>query len=257
MQVKPEPPTLNDRLDGQVAVVTGGGRGIGRAICIALARQGATVVIAEKDQCAAEATSGLLGDGRGSAVETDVSSEESVLRLYASVEARYGALDVLVNNAGVFSATPIQDITVAEWDKVQSVNLRGTFLMSREALRLMAPHRCGRIINIASLSAKTGGLAAGAHYAASKAGVVALTKALAMQAAPHGITVNAIAPGIIETDLTRAWDESTRSSLRERIPLHTFGQPEDIAEMVAFLASDRGRHITGEIIDINGGILMD
>ena len=129
--------------------------------------------------------------------------------------------------------------------------------MSREALRVMREQRSGRIINIASMSAKTGGIAAGAHYSASKAGVVCFTKSLAMQAAPYDICVNAITPGLIETDLTRAWGPETNAKLTEKIPLKKFGQPQDVAETVAFLASQRGRYITGEIIDINGGIWMD
>lgn len=249
---------LNDRLDGQVAVVTGGGRGIGRAVCAALACRGACVAIADKDPASAEAVAVLIADATaGFAIEVDVASEDSILAMYAAVETRCGVPDILVNNAGIFSGSRIADITADEWDRVMSVNLRGTFLMSREALRVMVPRKRGRIINMASLAGKTGGAAAGAHYAASKAAVMSLTKSLAVQAAPHGITVNAVAPGVIETDLTRAWDEETRAGLLGRIPLQTLGQPEDIAEMVVFLASEKGRYITGEIIDINGGILMD
>jgi len=248
---------LDDRLDDQIAIVTGGGKGIGQAIGVTLAEKGATVVVADMDLEAAEQTASMAGDGRGYAVETDVSSEASIDKLYSFVTERFGRIDILVNNAGIFRATPILDITCPEWDMVMTVNLRGTFLMSREALRMMKSQRSGRIISIASVSAKTGGVAAGAHYSASKAAVVCFTKSLALQAAPYGIRVNAIAPGLIDTDLTRAWGQETNARLTETIPLKEFGQPRDVAEMVAFLASERARYITGEIIDINGGMLND
>jgi 3-oxoacyl-[acyl-carrier protein] reductase len=256
MKNKKLSPLLDDCINGQIAIVTGGGKGIGQAICVTLAAKGAIIIIADKDVKAAAETAAECG-GKSCAIELDVASEESILKLYAAVKERFGRLDILVNNAGIFKATPILDTAVAEWDMIQSVNLRGTFLMSREALRVMREQRSGRIINIASMSAKTGGIAAGAHYSASKAGVVCFTKSLAMQAAPYDICVNAITPGLIETDLTRAWGPEANAKLTEKIPLKKFGQPQDVAETVAFLASQRGRYITGEIIDINGGIWMD
>lgn len=248
---------LEDNLNNKIAIVTGGGRGIGKAICITLAEKGAKVVVADKDVKSAEETAKSLCSERGCGVEVDVSSEESILKLYAYIKEHFGRVDILVNNAGISKTTPIFDMTAAEWDMILAVNLRGAFLMGREALRLMKAQQSGRIINIASLSAKTGGIAAGAHYSASKAGLVCFTKSLALQSAEFGICVNAITPGFIETDLTRAWGKEKNASLIEKIPLKKFGQPQDVAEVVAFLASQRGRYITGEIIDVNGGIWMD
>ncbi len=249
---------LDDYINGQIAIVTGGGKGIGQAICVTLSEKGAFVIIADKDLKAADETASMIGGkGKSCAIELDVASEESIHKLYALVKKRFGRLDILVNNAGIFKATPILETTAAEWDIIQAVNLRGAFLMSREALRMMQAQRSGRVINIASMSAKTGGIAAGAHYSASKAGLVCFTKSLAIQAAPYDICVNGITPGLIETDLTRAWGAEANAKLTEKIPLKKFGQPQDVAETVAFLASQRGRYITGEIIDINGGIWMD
>jgi 3-oxoacyl-[acyl-carrier protein] reductase len=247
---------LDDRIDDKIAIVTGGGKGIGKAICLTLAEKGATIVVADKDVASAKEIASV-GSNQSIGVEVDVSIEESILKLYAYIKEQFGRVDILVNNAGIFKATPILDISAAEWDLIQAVNLRGAFLMGREALRLMKSQQGGRIINIASMSAKTGGIAAGAHYSASKAGLVCFTKSLAMQSAEFGICVNAITPGLIETDLTKAWGQETNARLTERIPLKKFGQAQDVAEMVAFLASARGRYITGEIIDINGGIWMD
>jgi 3-oxoacyl-[acyl-carrier protein] reductase len=257
MKTKILNPLLNDCINGQVAIVTGGGKGIGQAICVTLSGKGAIVIIADKDVKAADETAAMISDGQSCAIELDVASEESILKLYALVKERFGRLDILVNNAGIFKATPILEITTVEWDIIQAINLRGAFLMSREALRMMQTQHSGRIINIASLSAKTGGIAAGAHYSASKAGLVCFTKSLAMQAAPYDICVNGITPGFIETALTQAWGDEVNAKLTERIPLKKFGQPQDVAETVAFLASQRGRYITGEIIDVNGGLWMD
>ena len=168
-----------------------------------------------------------------------------------------GRVDILVNNAGICPTTAIVDIRAAEWDRVLAVNLRGTFLMSREAFRLMKERHAGKIVSIASAAAKSGGLTAGAHYAASKAGVVAFTKSLALAGAPFKVNVNAVCPGPIATDMTEAWGADTNRAFAEKIPWKEYGQPQDIAEAVAFLASDRARYITGEVLDVNGGLIMD
>ncbi|MHC4250694.1 MAG: SDR family NAD(P)-dependent oxidoreductase [Planctomycetota bacterium] len=251
--------STGSELEGRTAIVTGGAQGIGRAICRRLAEEGADVVVADLNEpCARETVEIVEGLGRRSAfVATDVSSEESVKALYAKVLGEFGTVDVLVNNAGLCRMVPILDIEVEEWDRILAVNLRGTFLMSREAFRIMKEVGRGRIVSIASAAAKIGGLAAGAHYSASKAGVICFTKSLALQAAPYKINVNAVCPGPIATEMTDAWGEETNTAFAAKIPWQEYGRPEDIANAVAFLASDRARYMTGEIVDVNGGLVMD
>jgi 3-oxoacyl-[acyl-carrier protein] reductase len=248
---------MSNEFAGQVVVVTGGARGIGKAVAQTFADRGASVVIADSDVAAMQEIAGNLKDSRGVAVQTDVSSESSVMKLYALIREGFGRVDVVVNNAGIFKVTPIFDITADEWDKIMAVNLRGTFLMCREALRLMKEQKSGKIINIASTAGKTGGANAGAHYAASKAAIICFTKSLALQAAPYKINVNAVSPGPTETDLTAAWGDTTNAALAEKIPWKEFAKPQDIADAVVFLASAKARYITGEILDVNGGMVMD
>ena len=242
-----------------VAVVTGAARGIGKAICLALARDGADVVVSDIDLAAAQATAESVSacGRRGMARRTDVASEEQIVALIGDTARAHGGVDILVNNAGVIALCPILELSAAQWDRTMTINLRGTFLASREALRVMCAQGHGKIISISSLSAKIGGYAAPADYSASKAGIITLTKSLALAGAAHGVNVNAVAPGPIDTDLTRAWGNQVNEDFAANIPFKRYGTPEEVADAVAFLASDRARYITGEIIDVNGGFYMD
>lgn len=250
---------MTKELSEQVAVVTGGGRGIGRAIAEQLAREGARVVIGDLDIEAARETASAIAaaGGQATALALNVAEEDQVKGFYDKVTAQCGRLDILVNNAGICRMIPILDIEVAEWDRILAVNLRGTFLMSREAFRIMKERKSGKIVSIASAAAKIGGLAAGAHYSASKAGVICFTKSLALQAAPFKINVNAVSPGPAATEMTDAWGDEVNAAFAAKIPLQEYGQPEDIAEAVCFLVSPRAKYITGEILDVNGGLVMD
>jgi NAD(P)-dependent dehydrogenase (short-subunit alcohol dehydrogenase family) len=251
-------PIRGQGLKDSVAIATSGAHGIGRAICQALARDGASLIIGDLDLNGACSTASLLASQPALAVRTDVASEQSVKELYAQVMERFGRVDILVNNAGLCKMVPILDISVEEWDRIMAVNLRGTFLMSREAFRIMKEKGKGRIISIASAAAKIGGLAAGARYSASKAGVICFTKSLALQAAPFHINVNAVCPGPTKTQMTDEWGDAVNRDFAGKIPWKEYAQLEDdVAEAVAFLASEHARDITGEILDVNGGLVMD
>lgn len=247
------------RLEGQVAIVTGGARGIGAAIGRALAQEGARVALADVDLAAAQRTAAELPPpgGPGWALAVDVADREAVQAMVSQVQAEFGRVDILVNNAGICPLTPFEEIEEAEWDRVLAVNLKGAFLCSQAVVGLMKERGYGRIINISSVAGKMGGVMVGAHYAASKAGLLALTWCLARAYAPYGITVNAIAPATVDTDMTRAWPEEVRQNLAQSIPLGRLGRPEEVAAAAVFLASEEAGFITGEVLDVNGGFLMD
>lgn len=244
------------RLDDRVAIVTGGARGIGAAICRAFAHEGAQVVIADVDLTTeGQAAEPSLPDGL--AIEVDVADSKMVEAMVARVRATLGPVDILVNNAGVCPLADFEEIGEAEWDRVLAVNLKGAFLCSRAVVGGMRKRGWGRIINISSVAGKMGGVMVGAHYAASKAGLLALTWCLARTYASDGITANAIAPATVATGLTRSWSHEKRSRLIESIPLGRLGQPEDVAAAAVYLASDAASYVTGEVLDVNGGFLMD
>ena len=242
-----------------VAVVTGAARGIGRAICLALARDGADVVVADIDLAAAEATAELVTatGRRGQGRRTDVAAEEQIVALIGDVAREHDGIDILVNNAGIIAMCPLLELSAEQWDRTMTINLRGTFLTSREALKVMCAQGHGKIVSIASLAAKIGGYVAPADYAASKAGIITLTKSMALAAAARGVNVNAVAPGPVDTDLTRAWGDEMNQNFAANIPFKRYATAEEVADAVAFLASDRARYITGEILDVNGGFHMD
>jgi 3-oxoacyl-[acyl-carrier protein] reductase len=242
------------RLQDRIAIVTGGARGIGRAIGNAFAAEGAQVVLSDIDTKVVEAAAHAIG---ALAVPTNVVDEDSVHAMVKQVMERYGRVDILVNNAGICPLTPFASIGRAEWDRVMAINLTGAFLCSQTVLPHMTPKRYGRIINISSVAGKMGGVTVGVHYAASKAGLLGLTWSLAKLCAPFGITANAIAPVTVETDLTREWPKDVMEQMRKSIPLGRLARVEDVAAAAVFIASEEAGFITGEVLDVNGGFLMD
>ena len=243
-------------LKDRTAIVTGGGQGIGRAICGIFAEEGAAIVAVDiNESCAEETARQLNRAGHAArAVQADISVAAEISALADGVVEEFGRVDILVNNAGLALFRSVEACTEEEWDRVMAVNLKGPFLLSKALLPTMIAQRSGAVINLASVAGKTGGVVSGAPYSVSKAGIECLTKSLARELAPHGVRVNAIAPGIIDTALTAHHDPA----FVDAIPLGgSKGEPRDVAEAALFLASDRSRHITGEILDVNGGLLMD
>lgn len=241
-------------LAGRTAFVTGAGRGLGRAISQRLAALGARMVLTDIDADALDSAARSIGDQGGEVAPyvLDVSDGAAVQSAFAQM----GPIEVVVNNAGICPLTAPDEISEAEWDRVLAVNLKGAFLCIQSALPGLQTAGWGRVVNIASLAGQMGGIAVGVHYAASKAGLLGLTKSFARLLAPHGVTVNAIAPGTLETELTARWPEEVRRDLCAKIPLGRFIQPEDVAELVAFLCSPAADVITGATFDVNAGLLM-
>lgn len=245
-------------LEGRTALVTGAGRGLGRAIATELARQGAVLFVNDLTEDALAGTVEEIDSDGGTAhpIAADIGAEESVADLFAAVDASSRGLDILINNAGVIRNQTIFETSLEDWDAVMRVNLTGTFLCAGEAMRRMREGGFGRIVQISSIVAHRGALHGHVHYGATKSGLLGFTKSLARTAAPYGITVNAVAPGLIGTDLlytTHGTAEVDR--LCEDIPLG-LGRPEDVALAVAFLCGPGGRYITGATLDVNGGMLM-
>ena len=246
---------MSDSLAGRTALVTGAARGIGLAIARSLVGRGANVALLDLDSLALEEAARLVGKDALS-IKADVSRPDDALLAVETTVAHFGGLNILVNNAGICPLTPPDEITEAEWDHVQAVNLKGAFLCIQAAMPVLRECGWGRVINIASLAGEMGGIAVGVHYAASKAGILGLTKSFARHLAPYGVTVNAVAPGTAETDLTAAWPEQIRQDLKAKIPLGRFIRPEEVADTVAFLCSTAADAITGATIDLNAGLLM-
>jgi 3-oxoacyl-[acyl-carrier protein] reductase len=242
---------------GQVALVTGGARGIGRSIAERLAAGGADIVVADIALDAAEETAGELAKTgvRAIASAADVADGESVASLIKESVEEMGRLDILVNNAGITRDGLVMRMKDEDWDSVLAINLKSVFLCSKEAVKVMAKQRYGRIVNIASVVAFMGNPGQ-ANYSASKAGMVGLTKTVAREYASRGITANAVAPGFIVTAMTDALPENVKEEMLRAIPLGKFGTPGDVAEAVAFLASTNASYITGQAIHVNGGMYM-
>lgn len=254
------------KLRDKVAIITGGGRGIGEAIGIAFAKEGAHVVVTDVDLNTAKSVSEKIRaiGPKALAVKADVSKREEVVRLMEEALREFKRIDILVNNAGISpkkEGNPILtwEIQQEEWDMVFGVNLKGTLFCCQEALKYMLPKRVGVIVNISSLAGKAPSepMPTGAHYNASKAGIINLTQKLARELASYGIRVNAIAPGRIATPLAKLASKEINQTMLERTPLGRFGTPEEIADLVLFLSSEASGYITGETININGGWFMD
>jgi NAD(P)-dependent dehydrogenase (short-subunit alcohol dehydrogenase family) len=250
------------RLDDQVAIVTGSGskRGIGRTIALALAKQGAIVVVADLNWDGIQETVNAITEagGRALGVELDVTSKESNEAMVEKVLQTYGRIDILVNNAGISQKVTVEDMQLEDMVRIFNVNMFGLFLCTQAVLGQMKKQKYGRIINVSSVSAKRGGgIFGGAHYSASKAAVLGFSKNLAREVALDGITVNCVAPGLIDTDIWKSLPEEQAKEVIAGIPMGRPGQTEEIAAAIVFLASKEASYITGEEIDINGGSHMD
>lgn len=246
------------RLEGKVALVTGASRGIGREIAFELAREGASVAVnyAGSEGKALEVVEEIKAMGRDAfAIQADVSNSESVNGMAKETIERFGKIDILVNNAGITKDNLLMRMKESEWDDVININLKGVFLCTKAVTRQMMKQRSGRIINISSIVGVSGNPGQ-ANYVAAKSGVIGLTKTTAKELSSRGITVNAVAPGFITTDMTDKLNEDVKTEMLKQIPLSRFGEPKDIARTVVFLASEDSAYMTGQTLHVDGGMVM-
>ncbi|MFH1922289.1 MAG: 3-oxoacyl-ACP reductase family protein [Planctomycetota bacterium] len=249
------------QLNGKVALVTGGSRGLGRAVCLGLAAEGVKVAVNyRRDASKAEAVVAEIESNYGveaMIVEGDVAKEADVLRMFRLAEERFSRVDILINNAAVCPTCQVKDLTLDEWTRTLQVNLTGTFLACREMIRrLLAAGRTGRIVNVSSAAAFLGSTTGHAPYDASKGGMVSLTVSLAREVAPNGIAVNAVAPGMMFTEMTEKALTANKEKYLARIPLKRIGKVTEVADVIVFLASERAGYMTGATVDVSGGLLM-
>ena len=239
-------------LESKIAVITGGGRGIGKATAQLFTNEGATVVIAEFDEVSGQSTANELG---AHFIKTDISNEESVNALFNFISSEFGQLDILVNNAGILADSTLKKLDPDSFDAVINVNLRGVYLCGRAAADIMIEQGSGVILNASSVVAHHGNFGQ-TNYVASKAGVIGITKVWARELGKDGIRVNAVAPGFIQTNMTAGMPEKVVDMMGEKVPLKRWGQPEDVANAYAFLASDEASYITGAVLNVDGGVVV-
>ena len=239
-------------LESKIAVITGGGRGIGKATAQLFTNEGATVVIAEFDEVSGQSTANELG---AHFIKTDISNEESVNALFNFVSSKFGQLDILVNNAGILADSTLKKLDSDSFDAVINVNLRGVYLCGRAAADIMIEQGSGVILNASSVVAHHGNFGQ-TNYVASKAGVIGITKVWARELGKDGIRVNAVAPGFIQTNMTAGMPEKVVDLMGDKVPLKRWGQPEDVANAYTFLASDEASYITGAVLNVDGGVVI-
>jgi 3-oxoacyl-[acyl-carrier protein] reductase len=247
------------KLKNRVAIVTGAARGIGKAISLTLIREEAKVALTDVDSVGLEILKSEIGKGGGEAIAIpcNVAKSSDVEEMIKQTHQTFRRIDILVNNAGIIRRGTIDTVTEEDWDRVIEVNLTGTFNCCKAVVAIMKQQGYGKIVNISSIAGKMGDITSAPGYGPSKAGMDALTKTLARQLAPYGINVNGVSPHAIETEMSAQWSEERRKEIIASIPLGRLGKPEDVAEAVLFLVSNEASFITGEILDVNGGALMD
>ncbi len=246
------------RFGNQVAIVTGAGRGIGKSIALRLAQEGARIASVSRSEATSQSTADEINAGRADAAKAyavDIADHAAVQATSTKILEDFGRVDILVNNAGVTRDGLSMRMSMDDWDTVMNTNLRGAFSFTQAVMRSMIKQRSGRIINISSIAGLTGN-AGQANYSASKAGLIGLTKTLARELASRGITVNAVAPGFIVTDMTDVLNEQIKAAILAKIPLGKFGEGEDIAAAVAFLAAPEAKYITGQVLTVDGGMVI-
>lgn len=250
----------NGEFDGRVAIVTGGGRGIGRSIALALARKGASVVVnaLHAETCGAVAREIEDEDGVAIAIATDVADWRGVDAMVSRTVSQFARIDILVNNAGILRPTaPLEDIPEKEWELVMDVNVKGAFNCTKAVLPIMKKQRTGKVVNVSSIAGRSTSNSGGAHYTTSKAALLGFTRHAARESARYGINVNAVAPAGVDTEMVpQFWSRDRINALVDRIPVGRLATPDHIADLVVFLVSQKSDYITGATIDINGGLLM-
>lgn len=245
------------KLEGKNALITGGAQGIGKSIALAMAKEGAGIGIADVNLESAQATADeikALGV-KSLALKLDVSNQENVSEAFKAFKTEFGSLDILINNAGITRDTLLMRMKEEDWDAVLNINLKGSFLCSKEAIKIMAKQRSGKIVSISSIVAFMGNPGQ-VNYSSSKAGLIGLTKTIAKEYANRGIRANAVAPGFIQTAMTDALSDAVKEEMHKAIPLGEFGTPEDVANAVIFLSSADSDYITGQVLHVNGGMYM-